>query len=71
VPVGGLKLEVRLFIDGDTTIAELLSTSTSNEGWFDGFARLVISPDGQAIAGCRLCDPAPQPASRSISRTLD
>ena len=30
---GGVKLEVEhLYIDGDTTIAELLSTSTTNEG---------------------------------------
>ena len=30
---GGVKLRVEhLYVDGDTTIAELLSTSTSNEG---------------------------------------
>jgi ketosteroid isomerase-like protein len=30
---GGVKLEVEhLYVDGDTTIAELLSTSTTNEG---------------------------------------
>ncbi|WP_328889229.1 nuclear transport factor 2 family protein [Streptomyces sp. NBC_00316] len=30
---GGVKLKVEhLYVDGDTTIAELLSTSTSNEG---------------------------------------
>ncbi|WP_269856905.1 nuclear transport factor 2 family protein [Streptomyces sp. RPT161] len=33
VLAGGVKLAVqRLFIDGDTTIVELLSTSTTNEG---------------------------------------
>jgi ketosteroid isomerase-like protein len=30
---GGVKLELQhLYVDGDTTIAELLSTSTTNEG---------------------------------------
>ncbi|MGD0247251.1 MAG: hypothetical protein ABSB59_43965 [Streptosporangiaceae bacterium] len=30
---GGVKLEVRhLYVDGDTTVAELLSTSVTNEG---------------------------------------
>jgi ketosteroid isomerase-like protein len=33
VLVGGVKLEIQhLFVDGDTTIVELLSTSTTTEG---------------------------------------
>ena len=52
---GGVKLEVeQLYIDGDTTIAELLSTSTTNEGAsFDNRYCWVCRFDGDEIVEVR------------------
>jgi ketosteroid isomerase-like protein len=52
---GGVKLDVEhLYIDGDTTIAELLSTSTTNEGAsFDNRYCWVCRFDGDTIVEVR------------------
>jgi uncharacterized protein len=52
---GGVKLDVEhLYVDGDTTIAELLSTSTTNEGAsFDNRYCRVCRFDGDTIAEVR------------------
>ena len=52
---GGVKLEVEhLYVDGDTTIAELLSTSTTNEGAsFDNRYCWVCRFDGDMIVEVR------------------
>jgi uncharacterized protein len=52
---GGVKLEVdHLYVDGDTTIAELLSTSTINEGAsFDNRYCWVCRFDGEMIVEVR------------------
>jgi ketosteroid isomerase-like protein len=52
---GGVKLDVEhLYIDGDTTIAELLSTSTTNEGaQFDNRYCWVCRFDGDTIVEVR------------------
>jgi ketosteroid isomerase-like protein len=52
---GGVKLEVeQLYVDGDTTIAELLSTSTTNEGAsFDNRYCWVCRFDGDMIVEVR------------------
>jgi ketosteroid isomerase-like protein len=55
VLVGGAKLEVEhLHVDGDTTIAELRSTSTTNEGaTFDNRYCWVCRFDGDMIVEVR------------------
>ena len=52
---GGVHLEVEhLYVDGDTTIAELLSTSTTNEGAsFDNHYCWVCRFDGDMIVEVR------------------
>jgi uncharacterized protein len=52
---GGVKLDVEhLYVDGDTTIAELLSTSTTNEGAsFDNRYCWVCRFDGDTIVEVR------------------
>jgi ketosteroid isomerase-like protein len=52
---GGVKLEVgHLYVDGDTTIAELLATSTTNEGAsFDNRCCWVCRFDGDMIVEVR------------------
>jgi uncharacterized protein len=52
---GGVKLEVQhLYVDGDTAIAELLSTSTTNEGAsFDNHYCWVCRFDGDTIVEVR------------------
>ena len=52
---GGVKLEVEhLYVDGDTAIAELLSTSTTNEGAsFDNRYCWVCRFDGDTIVEVR------------------
>jgi hypothetical protein len=52
---GGVKLEVEhLYVDGNTTIAELLSTSTTNEGAsFDNRYCWVCRFDGDMIVEVR------------------
>jgi uncharacterized protein len=55
VLVGGVKLEVQhLFADGETTIAELLSTSTTIEGAaFANTQCWVFRFDGDTIVNVR------------------
>jgi len=52
---GGVKLDVEhLYVDGDTAIAELLSTSTTNEGAsFDNRYCWVCRFDGDTIVEVR------------------
>ena len=52
---GGVKLEVdHLYVDGDTTIAELLSTSVTNEGApFDNRYCWVCRFEGEMIVEVR------------------
>ena len=52
---GRVKLKVEhLYVDGDTTIAELLSTSTTNEdAWFDNRYCWVCRFDGDMIVEVR------------------